>query len=176
VPHSENNHRQKAKRVLVARIGAPHGVRGDVKLWSFTAQPDAVAAYGPLESEDGSRSFTIETFRPAKDFFIVHLAGVDDRNAAERLTNTDLYVPRGRLPAADEGEFYHADLIGLAVTDDAGARLGNVVAVHNFGAGDLLELRLEGASDTVMIPFTPEVVPRVDIAEGRIVVNMPGEA
>jgi 16S rRNA processing protein RimM len=157
-------------RVCVARLGAAHGVRGEVKLWSFTADPAAVAGYGPFETADG-RVVEIETLRPAKDFFVARLKGVADRDAAERLRNAELFVPRERLPAPeDSDEFYHADLIGLAVVDASGAGLGSVVAVHNFGAGDIIEVRRTEGGDTVMLPFTQAAVPAIDVAAGRIVV------
>jgi len=160
-------------RVCVARIGAAHGTRGEVKLWPFTAAPAAVGDYGPLETADGSRSFEIEALRPAKDFFVARLKGVTDRTAAERLRNTDLYVPRERLPAPDPDEFYHADLIGLDAEDTAGKTLGTVVAVHNFGAGDLLEIAPAGGGETVMLPFTAAIVPVIEIARGQIIVDAP---
>jgi 16S rRNA processing protein RimM len=168
--------RATTQRVCVAQIGAPHGVRGEMKLRSFTAEPAAVAGYGPLESEDGATRFEIETMRPAKDHFVVRLAGIEDRDAAARLTNTRLYVPRERLPPTDDGEFYHADLIGLAAVTADGAEIGTVVAIHNFGAGDLLELKRTGGNETVMMPFTEATVPQVDIAGRRIVVEPPAEA
>jgi len=164
---------QTRERICVARIGAAHGVRGEVKFWSFTADPAAVAGYGPFETTDG-RLVEIETLRPAKEFFVARLKGVADRDAAERLRNVELFVPRDRLPdTADTDEFYHADLIGLAVVDAAGGALGTVAAMHNFGAGDLIEVRPAAGRDTVMLPFTQSVVPLVDIAGGRIVVAPP---
>jgi len=164
------------RRVCVARIGAPHGVRGEVKFWSVTADPMAVKDLCPLETEDGERAFTIKTLRSAKGFFVVRLEGIADRNAAEALRNVELYVARGRLPAPDDEEFYHADLIGLAVVDMAGTTLGTVIALHNFGAGDLIELERAGGGATVMLPFTQAVVPTIDIAGGRIVVDPPAGA
>lgn len=163
------------KRVCVARIGAAHGVRGEVKLWSFTADPLAVASYGPLESADGAQRFEIEALQPGKGCFIARLAGVQDRSAAERLANLELYVPRQRLPPSEHGEFYYFDLIGLAVEDREGAALGTVVAVQNFGAGDLLEVQPLAGAETVLLPFTETVVPVVDIAAGRLVVKPPTE-
>jgi 16S rRNA processing protein RimM len=157
-------------RICLGQIGAPHGVRGEVRLRSFTAEPAAIAAYGPLESDDG-RIFTIETLRPAKDFFVVKLLGVADRDAAERLTNTKLYVPRERLPEPQApDEYYHADLIGLRVVDRAGRPCGTVVAIHNFGAGDLIEIQPETGDKTEMLPFDAATVPDVNISAGRIVV------
>jgi 16S rRNA processing protein RimM len=160
-------------RICLGQIGAPHGVRGEVRLHSFTAEPTAIAAYGPLESEDG-RVFTIETLRPAKDFFVVKLSGVADRDAAERLTNAKLYVPRERLPKLQApDEYYHADLIGLRVVDRADRPCGTVVAVHNFGAGDVIEIRPETGDKTEMLPFDAATVPEIDIAHGRLVVELP---
>jgi 16S rRNA processing protein RimM len=162
--------RADEQRICVARLGAAHGVRGEVRLWSFTADPAAVMGYAPFETADG-RVIEIEALRPAKEFFVARLKGIADRDAAERLRNVELFVPRARLPApADADEFYHADLIGLAVVDAAGAALGSVVALHNFGAGDLIEVRRAEANDTVMLPFTQEAVPQIDIANKRIVV------
>ena len=167
---------QTRERICVARIGAPHGVRGEVKFWSFTADPAAVARYGPFEAADGGL-IEIDTLRPAKEFFVARLKGIADRDAAERLRNVELFVPRDRLPeTADTDEFYHADLIGLAVVDAAGGALGTVTAMHNFGAGDLIEVRPAAGRDTIMLPFTQSVVPLVDIAGGRIVVAPPAGA
>jgi 16S rRNA processing protein RimM len=160
-------------RICVAQIGAAHGIRGEVKLWSFTADPASVKDYGPLESEDGAQRFEIEAVRPAKDHLVARLVGVRDRNAAERLTNIKLYVPRERLPRPAPEEFYHADLIGLRAEGVDGAALATVVAVHDFGAGDLLELRPLGQSNTVLLLFTTATVPVVDIAGGRIVIDPP---
>ena len=165
-----------AERICVAQIGGAHGIRGEVKLKSFTADPLAVKDYGVLESEDGAASFEIEALRPAKGYLVARLRGVRDRNAAEQLTNLRLFVPRERLPPPAADEFYHADLIGLAAVTAAGVEVGTVVAVHNFGAGDILELRPPAGGTTMMLPFTDAFVPRIDIAGGRIVVEPPEEA
>jgi len=162
-----------AERICVAQIGAAHGIKGEVKLKSFTADPAAVASYGPLESEDGSQHFEIEALRAARDHLVARLKGVRDRNAAERLTNMRLYVARERLPELEPDEFYHADLIGLRAQARDGTVLASVVGIHNFGAGDLLELRPLGESNTVLMPFTAVTVPVVDIAGGRIVIDPP---
>jgi 16S rRNA processing protein RimM len=162
-----------AARICVAQIGAAHGTSGEVRLWSFTADPAAVRDYGPLESEDGTARFEIEALRPAKDHLVARLSGVHSRTQAEQLTNLRLYVPRERLPQAAPEEFYHADLIGLRADGLDGSELGTVVAIHNFGAGDLLELRAAGESRTVLLPFTAATVPVVDIAGGRIVIDPP---
>ena len=161
------------ERICVARIGAAHGIKGEVKLWSFTTDPAAVKDYGPLESQDGTLRFEIEALRPAKDHLVARLSGVRDRDAAARLTNVDLYVPRDRLPAPPPEEFYHADLIGLRAESRDGAELATIVGIHDFGAGDLLELRPLGTSRTVLMPFTAATVPVVDIAGGRIVIDPP---
>lgn len=163
-------------RICVAQIGAPHGVRGEVRLRSFTEDPLAFTEYGPLESEDGRQRFEIEALRPAKDHFVARLSGVPDRNAAEKLTNVKLYVARDVLPDIDEDEtFYHADLIGLEAFTQDGAKFGTITTVQNFGAGDIIEIRPEGGGDLVMLPFTETVVPEVDIAKRRIVVAPPIE-
>lgn len=158
-------------RICLGQIGAAHGIRGEVRLRSFTAAPAAIADYGPLEAEDGS-VLEIESLRAAKDHFVVRFAGIKDRNAAERLTKLKLYVPRERLPELDAGdEFYHADLIGLAVVDPGGSLIGSVVAVHNFGGGDLIEVRPDDERPTQILPFDEASVPAVDIAGGRMVVS-----
>jgi len=162
-----------AERICVAQIGPAHGTRGEVRLKSFTADPMAIKDYGLLETEDGTATVVIESLRPAKSHWIAQLRGVRDRNAAERLANLRLFVPRDRLPAAETDEFYHADLIGLAAVATDGRALGTVVAIHDFGAGAILELRQEGRRDTVMLPFTTATVPVVDVAGKRIVVEPP---
>lgn len=163
-------------RVCVARIGAAHGVRGEVKLWSFTQEPMAIAGYGELESKDGRRRFTIEALRPGKDHLIARLTGIAGRDDAQALTNTDLYVPRDRLPPIDEDDtFYHSDLIGLDAVGEDGAQIGTVHAVHNFGAGDVLEITPLGNGATLMLPFTETTVPAIDLAAKKIVIVPPGE-
>jgi 16S rRNA processing protein RimM len=164
----------KDKRICVAQIGAAHGLKGEVSLWSYTEDPSAIAHYGALETEDGSRSFEVTHLRAAKDRFIARLRGVDDRNAAETLRNTKLYIGRDRLPATDKDTFYHADLIGLTAVDEGGAPFGEVIALHDFGAGDIIEIRRADKS-TAMFPFTEAVVPKIDIADGRITIVAPVE-
>ena len=163
-----------ADRIRVARIGAAHGIRGEVKLWSFTEDPMAVASYGPLETEDGARYFEIETLRPGKNFLVARIAGIGNRDAAETLTNLDLFVPRDRLPAIEEADtFYHADLVGLeAVTADGNA-FGKVTAVHNFGAGDIIEIAPAGGGAPLMLTFTDAAVPKIDLKAKQIVVVPP---
>jgi len=137
----------------------------------------AVTAYGPLESEDGTQRFEIEALRPARDHFVARLAGVNDRDAAERLTGLKLYVSRERLPPVDDEEtYYHADLIGLAAVTPDGAPLGTVTAIHNFGAGDIVEIAPQGGGETLLVPFTDAAVPEIDLAAGRMVVVPPSES
>ena len=166
-----------ADRICVARIGAAHGVRGEVKLWSFTEDPAAVASYGPLETQDGTQRFEIEALRPAKDHLVVRIAGVGDRDAAEKLRNLDLYIPRARLPEIEEADtFYHADLIGLAAVTPAGVEIGTVAAVHNFGASDVIEIKPAAGGDPLLLPFTDSTVPEIDLDARRIVVVLPAES
>ncbi|WP_420967712.1 ribosome maturation factor RimM [Bradyrhizobium sp. B120] len=160
--------------VCVARIGAAHGVRGAVRLWTFTEDPLAVKDYGPLMTKDGARQFEVTHAREAKDHLVVTLKGVASRDDAERLNGLELYVPRDRLPETDDGEYYHTDLIGLAAVTTTGQPLGKVLAIHNFGAGDIIEIAPpQGA--TMLLPFTNAVVPTVDLAGGRVVIELPQE-
>jgi 16S rRNA processing protein RimM len=159
--------------VVLAVIGAPHGVKGEVRVKSFAADPMSLRAYGTLFAEDG-RAFEIERLRPAKDVLIAKFRGVDDRDAAARLTGLALGIERSALPAAENDEFYHADLIGLEAFDAAGQSLGQVVAVQNFGAGDILEIA-PPKRPSLLVPFTKESVPDIDIAAGRLVVVPPIE-
>jgi 16S rRNA processing protein RimM len=147
-----------------------------VKLWSFTEDPAAVAHYGPLETQDGTRCFEIEALRAAKDHFVARIAGVNDRDAAEKLRNIELYIPRARLPKIEEADtFYHADLVGLdAITPD-GARVGTVHALHNFGAGDIIEIAPAEGGDPLMLPFNETTVPKIDVAARQVVVVPPVE-
>ena len=164
-----------SSRILVGRFGAPHGVRGEIRLKSFTADPSAIGDYEVLRDETGARSFRIESVRPIKDDMVVaRLAGVRDRNAAEALTNLDLYIDRSELPPPHEDEFYHSDLIGLRAELQDGSPFGTVLRVLNFGAGDILEIATT-SGDTVLLPFTKAVAPTVDIAGGRVVVVPPVE-
>jgi 16S rRNA processing protein RimM len=162
-------------RICVAQFGAPHGIRGELRLRSFTEDPAAITAYGPLESEDGTRRFTIEALRPAKDHFVARLAGVGDRDAAEKLTNIKLYVSRDKLPPINEDDtFYHADLVGLAAVTADGATFGTVTAVLNFGAGDILEIKPVNG-DHLLLPFTDTTVPEIDMKTRVMVIVPPAE-
>jgi 16S rRNA processing protein RimM len=163
-----------AAPVCVARIGAAHGVRGAVKLWTFTEDPLAVQSYGPLMTKDGARQFEIANVREAKDHLVATFKGIATRNEAEKLNGIELYVPREKLPATNDDEYYHADLIGLAAVNAADEPLGRVVAIHNFGAGDIIEIAPPRGA-TMLLPFTNAVVPTVDIAGGRVVIELPQE-
>jgi 16S rRNA processing protein RimM len=149
-------------------------VRGAVRLWTFTEDPLAVTRYGPLSTEDGTRRFEVTSARESKGHLVATLKGVTTREEAERLNGVELYVAREKLPATDEGEYYHADLIGLAAVTGQGEPLGRVVAIHNFGAGDILEIAPPQGT-TMLLPFSNAVVPTVDVAGGRVVIEIPGE-
>jgi 16S rRNA processing protein RimM len=168
----------KAQRVCVGEIAGAHGVRGLVRLISFTADPADVASYGPLEDEAGRRRFQVTLKGQVRGQWIAAVDGVADRDAADRLKRTRLYVARDRLAAIkDADEFYQADLIGLAAERQDGTPYGTVRAVHDFGAGDMLEIALETSqtTGTVYLPFTRAVVPVIDVAGGRVVVDPPAE-
>lgn len=161
-------------QICIARIGAAHGVRGAVKLWTFTEDPFAVKAYGPLGTKDGARQFEVTTAREAKGHLVATLKGIATREDAERLNGIELYIAREKLPATDENEYYHADLIGLAAVTTANAPLGRVLAIHNFGAGDIIEIAPPSGS-TMLLPFTNAVVPTVDLKAGHVVIELPKE-
>jgi len=163
-----------AASICVARIGAAHGVRGAVKLWTFTQDPLAVTRYGLLTTKDGARQFEVASARQAGDHLVATLKGITSRDEAERLNGLELYVAREKLPATDEDEYYHADLIGLAAVTTADEPLGRVVAIHNFGAGDIIEIAPPDGA-TLLLPFTNAVVPTVDLAGGRVVIELPEE-
>ena len=162
-------------RVLIARIGAAHGIRGEVRVKAFTADPADIDAYGPLESLDGRR-FAVTGLRPAagpaSDMLVVRFKGVTDRNMAEALNGLELSIPRDRLPPAAEDEYYHADLIGLEAVTLSGEALGTVIGVHNYGAGDLIEVA-PSRGETLLVPFTRAVVPQIDLAARRLTVDPP---
>jgi 16S rRNA processing protein RimM len=162
--------------VLLGRFGAPHGVRGEIRLQSFTAEPQGIAGYGPLTDKSGARKFALLSIRPqGKDMFVARVEGVNDRTGAQALTGVELYVPREKLPPPDEDEFYLADLIGLRAQTREGVDIGRVIALRNFGAGDILEVAPASGGETLMFPFTRAVVPVVDVPEGRVVIEPPVE-
>ncbi|MEK9753220.1 MAG: ribosome maturation factor RimM [Rhodospirillaceae bacterium] len=161
-----------AELVLLGTVGAPRGIKGDIRIKSFTEAPEDIAAYGPLWNADATRSFKVRVIGEAKGQILVRIDGVGDRTAAEALKGTGLYVPRSALPAPDDDSYYLVDLIGLRVETKAGEAWGEVRAVHDFGAGDVLELA-GGPHAGLMIPFTRDSVPEVDLTGGRLVVDPP---
>ncbi|MBZ4021041.1 16S rRNA processing protein RimM [Rhodobacter sp. TJ_12] len=163
----------KPDRVCVGAIAGAFGVRGEVRLKSFCTEPEDIAAYGPLFTEDGARSFTVKLTRPVTGGLGARLSGVVTKEEGDALKGVTLWVDRDRLPSLPDDEFYHTDLIGLAVHDTGGAVLGKVRAVQNFGAGDILEIYAPGRKTTLMLPFTRAVVPTVDLAAGKIVADPP---
>jgi 16S rRNA processing protein RimM len=162
------------KDVLLAAIVGAHGLKGEVRVKAFTETPDSLARYSRLHAKDG-RTFTLTHAKAAKSGeAIVTFAEVVDRNAAESLRGLELFVPRDRMPRPGENEYYHADLIGLAAMDGADRVIGKVRAIHNFGAGDVIEIE-RGDGDTLMLPFARDFVPVVDLAARRLVVAQPQE-
>jgi 16S rRNA processing protein RimM len=162
------------KRICLGVIVAAHGVRGQVKVKCFTAEPEGVVAYGELSDQTGMRRFRLRIVGRTKGGVVASIAGIADRDAAEALKGTELHVARTALPEPEADEYYHADLIGLAVELGDGTPFGRVVALHDFGAGAMLEVAT-GATGAVLMPFTREVVPVVDIAGGRVVIVPPAE-
>jgi len=161
-------------KVCVGVVTGAHGVRGQLRVKSFTRKPRDIAAYGPLSDAEGRRQFTLDIIGAAKGVLLARIAGVDDRDAAEALRGTEFYVPRDALPPPGEDEFYHADLIGASAVLADGAPYGRVLALHDFGAGDMIEIeRVDGA--VIVLAFTRAVVPEIDLAAGRIVVDPPRE-
>jgi 16S rRNA processing protein RimM len=163
-----------ARRILVGAIAGAHGVRGEVTIKSFTADPRKIAAYGPLFDEDGGREFKLNLRGQVRGLVIARIEGIADRNAAEALKGLRLYAPRAKFPRTKGEEFYLADLVGLRAEGGDGAVMGQVKALHNFGAGDMVEIeKTDGA--TFFVPFTKAAVPVVDLDGGRIVVVPPPE-
>ncbi|MCH8112813.1 MAG: ribosome maturation factor RimM [Proteobacteria bacterium] len=171
-------------KVCLGVISGAHGIRGEVKIKAFGEDPLAIGAYGPLSGETGGTTVEITTVRPNKGGVIARIKGIEDRTQAEALKGLKLYVERSALPDAAEDEYYHADLVGLSVELSDGKPMGKVIAVQDFGAGPMLEIRLSGpaqtgakagtkAENTLLAPFTREIVPEVDLAGGRLVLDPP---
>ncbi|MBD8066500.1 ribosome maturation factor RimM [Devosia sp. PTR5] len=164
-------------RILLGIIGAAHGIKGEVRITSHTADPEAIASYGPLETDRPGLSIVIESARLNKTVLVARLKGVADRTAAEKLNGVSLFIDRNRLPAHDdEDDFYHADLIGLDARLETGVSIGEVVALPNYGAGDLLEIRDPRSGDTFLYPFTKAVVPEVRVSDGYLTIAPPLDA
>jgi 16S rRNA processing protein RimM len=175
------SHRKRARgmiaeeKVLLGRITGVHGLKGEVKIIAYTGQPEDIAAYGALTGANGERHFRVSAIRSVKGSTIIAtLHGVSDRDAAEKLRGTDLYVSRTELPPPeDDDEYYHSDLIGLKAISPDGETIGKIIAVHNFGAGDLLEVRFEGEGQALLIPFETAHVPRIDLDARQAVILRP---
>jgi 16S rRNA processing protein RimM len=162
--------------ILMGVFGAPQGVRGEVRVKSLTGDPSAIGAYGPLTDMDRARAFVFESLRLLKDdMLIARVADVSSREAAEALKGVEIFARRDRLPPPSEDEFYYDDLVGLDAVDAAGARLGRVVSLMNYGAGDILEIAPAQGGETLLLPFTKRVAPRIDFDAGRIVIEPPRE-
>lgn len=162
-------------RICVGAISGAFGIKGEVRLKSFCAEPGAIAAYAPLWTEDGSRSFTVTITRSIPGGLSARLSGVATKEAADALRGTSLFADRDKLPSLPDDEFYHADLIGLDVLDTGGAKIGTVRAVFNHGAGDIIEVFAPGRKTALLLPFTKAIVPTVDLGAGRIIVDPPEE-
>jgi len=163
-----------AGRVLMGVVAAPHGVRGLVRITSFTEDPLAMAGYGPLSDETGKRQFKVEALSPSRGAVLARIDGVADRTAAEALRGLRLYVERERLPGTGEREWYEADLVGLAAVGRDGRDWGKVLAFHDFGAGRTMEVSGgEASRSPVMLPFTDEAVPEIDVEGGKVLIDPP---
>ena len=157
-------------------FGAPQGVRGEVRVKSLTGEPSAIGDYGPLTNKGRTRAFAFESLRPLKDDMLVaRLAGVSTREAAEALKGVEIFARRDQLPPPSEDEFYYDDLVGLEAVDVDGAWRGRVVSLMNYGAGDVLEIAPVGGGETLLLPFTKGVAPRIDFDAERIVIEPPRE-
>lgn len=162
-----------ADRICLGAITGSFGVRGEVRLKSFCAEPSSLGDYGALTSEDGTQSYAITITRPVKSGFAAKLTGVTTKEAADALRGVRLYALRDVLPALPDDEYYHTDLIGLTVFDTGGAQIGRVHSILNHGASDILEVRPQSGGNTVLLPFTSQAVPTVDLAAGRIIADPP---
>ena len=162
--------------LLLGTIGAAHGIKGQVRIATYTQNPEAIGSYGPLLTDKDDQTITLSKVRLHKNVVVAHIKGIADRSTAETLNGTNLYVERAKLPEPeDEDDFYHADLLGLDARLDSGVTIGKVSALPNFGAGDLIEVRDPQSGDTYLYPFTKAVVPKINIAEGYLVIVVPLE-
>ncbi|MFN3578470.1 MAG: ribosome maturation factor RimM [Tabrizicola sp.] len=163
-------------RICIGAIAGAFGVTGEVRLKSFCSEPSDIASYGPLTSEDGKREFHITLTRPITGGFAARIRGIGTKEQADALRGTSLFVARDRLPSLPDDEFYHADLIGLSTFDTGGELIGRITAIYNHGAGDILEISTNRHKSALLLPFTKAIVPNVDLAAGRIVVDLPDES
>lgn len=162
-------------RICIGAIAGAFGIVGEVRLKSFCSQPEDIASYGPVFTEDGGRQFRITLTRPVAGGYGARIAGVNTREEAEALRGTSLFIDREKLPSLPDDEFYHTDLIGLEALDTGGEVLGKVLAVHNHGAGDIIEISSIRHKSALLLPFTKAIVPNVDLAAGRLIVDLPEE-
>ncbi len=160
-------------RICIGAIAGAFGVAGEVRLKSFCTVPEDIVSYGPLWSEDGARQFRITLTRPVAGGLGARVAGVANKDDADALRGTSLFVDRSKLPSLPDDEFYHADLIGLDAYDPGGILIGKIVAVHNHGAGDILEISSLSHKSALLLPFTKTIVPNVDLAAGRVIADLP---
>jgi 16S rRNA processing protein RimM len=168
--------RSSDRLILLGIFGAPQGVRGEVRVKSLTGEARAIGAYGPLTDKNGARAFVFDALRSLKDDMLVaRVAGVSTREAAEALKGMEIFARRDQLPPPNEGEFYYDDLVGLEAVDPAGSRIGRVVSLMNYGAGDVLEIALHEGGETLLLPFTKGVARRIDFDGQRIVIEPPHE-
>ncbi|MEQ1577285.1 MAG: ribosome maturation factor RimM [Hyphomicrobium sp.] len=161
------------RRILLGEISGAHGIRGELLVRSYAGEPEDIAAYGPLEDEAGKCTLSLIVVRVTPKGVIARVEGVSDRTEAEKLKGVKLYVERAKLPEADDDEFYHADLVGLRVETPDGAESGTIVAVQNYGAGDLIEIRKSGSAQTLLVPLSKACVPTISLDRGIAVVIMP---
>ena len=168
---------QNTTRILLGQIGAAHGIKGAVRITSHTQDPAAIGSYGPLDTDRAGLTITISKLRLHKNVVVAHLKGINDRTAAEALNGVGLFIDRDRLPETDDEEdFYHTDLIGLEARLVSGQIIGQVSAIPNFGAGDLIEIRDPNSGDTFLYPFTKAVVPTIHIDQGFLIIEVPLDA
>ncbi len=161
------------KRICIGAITGAFGVKGEVRLKSFCADPEAIGDYGALYTEDGSASYEVEITRAVKNGFSAKVSGVRTKEEADALKGVRLFADRDALPSLPDDEYYHTDLIGLEVFDTGGQKLGKVAAVHNHGAGDILEITGPALKTPVLLPFTLAAVPTVDLTAGRLIADPP---
>jgi 16S rRNA processing protein RimM len=164
---------KQKNQVLLGEITGVHGIRGDILVRAHTATPEAIASYGPLTDQSGTKKISLKIVRVTDKGIVAKVEGITDRTAAEGLRGTKLFIARDRLPEPETAEYYHADLIGLKAVAEDGSELGEIVSVQNFGAGDLLELKPLSGSASEFIPFENEWVPHVDLDTGIVVINRP---
>jgi 16S rRNA processing protein RimM len=159
--------------VCVAKITSPHGVRGAVKLKTFTEDPESIRDYSPLYSKDGKEKFEITILSSKEGMLIAKISGVNDRNEAASLRGRELYADKNLFPDLEEDEFYYDDLIGMQVVLENGEEFGSVVNLHNFGGGDLVEISLQGQSKTELFAFTREIFPKIDAENKTVTISLP---